>query len=285
MTYPFGLKNGGVICWLNSLLQALISSETFRKSIKESSDESVTIQQLRTFIQLFEDKEDISLSSTLILKALVSDLAKRKHKIDMGFGQQSSSEGLVLILDVISNTTHHCFDHIYEDSIECIQTGDTVSKIRSTNNIFYIFDEETLLEKGLRNFLLSHSTDLDSGFIPDDYKKEHQPDYTYRRHYTLRRMPNVVVIALNRYMTNGKQSKERNPEIKLPDTFTMPHVRKGEIVYKKIAEIDHIGRSTLGGHYVARAKRDDNSYLFNDEHVQLHRLETCPTTYLTFYEC
>lgn len=280
MDTPSGLKNNGVICWLNSVMQALLSSRIFCSSFGELSDESNTYREFRTLIKKINNKEDISMSSISILKALIYDLKRQQKSIDIGIGQQSSSEGLIQILDMLNNKDINSrFYHVYEDTVQCDQTGAVVSKVRSINNIFYIFDEETLLEKGLREFLLSHSSVLDEDFTPDN----HEEGNTYRRFYTLRRMPEIVVIALNRYLTNGREHKKRNPNIKLPNEFYMPHNKEGDIKYDKIAEVHHMG-GLNGGHYVSVAKRNNQTYLFNDEHVRQHTLETLTSTYLAFYE-
>lgn len=280
MDTPSGLRNSGVICWLNSLLQAMLSSRILCSSFEESSDESATHREFRTLIQKAIKKEDISLSSSSILRALITDLRRQQKSIDIAFGQQSSSEGLILILDMLNKKEiNDRFYHVYEDTIQCDQTGKVVSKVRSINNVFYIFDEETLLERGIRDFLLCHSNVLDEDFTPDD----HEPGHTYRRIYTLRRIPEIVVIALNRYMTNGRAHKKRNPKIKLPNEFSMPHNKEGDIKYTKIAEVHHLG-GLNGGHYMSVAKRGNQSYLFNDEQVTPRAMETVPTTYLTFYE-
>ena len=86
MDTPSGLKNNGVICWLNSVIQALLSSRIFCSSFGELSDESNTYQEFRTLIKKINNKEDISISSISILKALIYDLKRQQKSIDIGCG-------------------------------------------------------------------------------------------------------------------------------------------------------------------------------------------------------
>lgn len=282
MNNPSGLRNSGVTCWLNSLIQALLSSTIFCSTLSNTrNDESSTHEQFKLLIEMERSGNDISNISTVILRALVADLTRHRKKINMEFGQQSCSEGLILLLEMLGDSEiNKRFNHVQRNTIRCLETDKVVSSVRSVNNIFYIFDEESLLKLGLRTFLLNHSTVMGKEYIPDD----HQSGNTYERYYTLCRTPEIIIIALNRYMTDGKGYKNRNTQIKLPDEFTIPHKKSGEIIYNKIAEIDHFGGSTSGGHYVVRAKRNNESYLFNDEQVTPQCLGTSPNTYLTFYE-
>ena len=105
MDYPSGLQNTGVICWLNSVLQSLLSCKHFLNYIKTHKDLNInnTYNNLVEICESIEKSDDILGKSSLFLNALVNDLRINQKKIDIGFGQQSSSEGLILILDQIND--------------------------------------------------------------------------------------------------------------------------------------------------------------------------------------
>ena len=281
-----GFNNTGIICWFNSLLQALISDQYFiniLKNINDKNNPSNTLKELNNLIDKIDNNENIKDSSLQILRAIIVDLKNRKRNFDIGNSQQSSSEGLVLLLDMINNNQiDKLFNHHYEVVLKCDNNNEIISKERLTNNIFYLFDEKQLLERGLRNYIISHNDVLEENMIPESYKKKHVSKNKYSRTYKLKYIPYIVIFALNRYFTDGKRYIQRNDSIKLPDTFTLPSFNKKEILYKKISEIDHVG-SLNGGHYVSRCLRNDKIYLFNDINVSLSKLETLPSTYLTFY--
>ena len=286
MDYPSGLRNIGAICWLNSLLQSLLTCKHFFDYIRTHKDihKNNTYKSLVEICESIEKSDDILDKSSYFLKAFISDLKSNKKEIDIGFGYQCSSEGLILILDQINSPKiNSLFTHSYEIELVCNESGKSLSKRRANDTIFYIFDEESLQKKGLRDYLLSHESELEKEFIPEDWKNEHQPHYTYKRVAQLKRISEIVVIALNRYMTTGLKSLPRNAAIKLPNTFTIDSNKQIAMHYKKIAEIDHLG-SLRGGHYISRCVRDKDVYLLNDSSYKKFQLETLPSTYLTWYE-
>ena len=278
MSKPSGFNNTGVICWFNSLLQSLISCHKFVeyfKGQKIKEENSCIHNELINLIIKIEENEDIKNMSSILLNALVKDLQNKNKKIDLGFGQQASDEGFIFLLDIINKKKlEKIFEHVYEEVIICKETDKVVSRKRSYNNIFNVFDEENLIKNGLNEYILQNEeSDL------KDYGKEN----TYRRLYILRRISPIIIIALNRFNTDGKNFKPRNAKIKLPDYLEFPHINGTIMKYKKISEIDHTG-SLSGGHYVSRCLRNDNVYLFNDINVSNCHLETLQSTFLTFYE-
>ena len=287
---PSGFVNTGVICWLNSLLQALIANKHFTDILKveykkDKNISSCTHKELYNLLKKIDIIENIEKSSILVLNGVITDLQNKKRKIDLGFGQQSSSEGLTLILEMLNNKKiDNKFNHSYEVTLQCDNNNEIISKTRTTNNIFYLFDEKSLIKDKLMQFLLYHISELEENTIPHDYREKHIKGNRYSRIFRLKYIPHIVIISLNRYFTVGKNKHhQRNPNIKLPNDFSMPGINGKSILYKKISEIDHLG-SLEGGHYISRClKDDDNVYLFNDSHVKLSKFGTLPSTYLTFY--
>lgn len=286
MKHITGFNNTQVLCWLNSLIQSLLSFDsTYNFFIKNKTTDSSShiSRQLTTLFKQLDELEDVSGMSTDLLNSLVRDLKKNNRKIDLSSGQQSSSEGLILILEIINNKElDRLFNHVYEIVIVCNQTNKIVSKKRDTGNVFYLwqFNESQLLDTPLEDVILYHIDECDDSYKPD---KNHKEGYTYKKITKLRRIPQIVVIALNRYMTDGKKYVPRNQQIKLPYEFKIPSNKDEDMIYRKKAEIDHLG-SLNGGHYVCRAERDKKTYLFNDSSYKLHEFGTLPSTYLTFYE-
>ena len=76
MDYPSGLQNTGVICWLNSVLQSLLSCKHFLNYIKTHKDLNInnTYKNLVEICESIEKSDDILGKSSLFLNALVNDL-------------------------------------------------------------------------------------------------------------------------------------------------------------------------------------------------------------------
>lgn len=258
MANPHGLKNyTGACCWWNSLLQALLSCRHFVKGIIEPEDHTPPSPIVQGFQRLIENPT----TSYELLRLMPRSLLH---------GQQSPSEGLTYLLDNIkSEYINDLFNHHYLQTIKVKDTGEEISSQKESNNFFAEFNELELLTKGLLQSI--------------SRKTQTIPDYKYKNNqlceqtWVLKKIPPIVVVLLNRYKANRST-------INLPETFQIKHISKGAVTYKKVACIDHFG-SLHGGHYIARCRRAQSIYLFNDEAVSpLNDLATNTNTYITFYE-
>ena len=281
-----GLNNTGVLCWFNSLLQGLFSCKYFVSIIENIDGEAnPLVSDLQKIIKVMEAGNTKACDSCYALRSLLQQLKEKEgdRYNSLSSAQQSASEGFTLLLDYIdSKPLNIAFMHKYEERIVCIQTGEIESKKDGFNNQFMVFDETELQKSGLADYIKYHEHDL------HDYKSEKRntnPAHKYKRVYALKYLPKVVVLLLNRYYTDGHgRHRPRNPNISLPAEFEMPSVLfNGAMVYKKVAEVDHLG-GLGGGHYISKVMRGGEAYLCNDSITTDYRLGTSPNTYITFCE-
>jgi ubiquitin C-terminal hydrolase len=278
MEQVVGFNNTGVICWFNSLLQSLLSSTYFVKTIMLIQSDNEIVKSIQDLIREIDNKSRSVYESSTILRALLRELQTKDSKRFREFatGQQSASEGFTLLFDLLDiKSINTIFTHKYEERVVAQSDPNGVeSKVVGYNNQFMVFDEAELKSKGLSEYLKYHEHPL------DEYKSERvdaDPNEKYNRRYILRFLPKVLVILLNRY-------HKRDRDISLPAEIQMPSCQfNGFMIYKKIAEIDHMG-SLSGGHYVAKVHRKGNEHLCNDNQIIDYRLSTSPNTYMTFYE-
>jgi len=274
-----GFNNTGVICWFNSLLQALLSSKYFVSVITNISDNKNRIViELKKLIQNIKVNNKVCDSVGVLQAFLIVLRHKDKNRFrEFASGQQSASEGMTLLIDCINcSELEQILTHKYEERVVSINTGKEEPNTRNIgyNNQFMVFNEKALKQFGLAEYIKCHEDLL------TDYRSERadaDPSDTYKRQYFLKYLPKVVVILLNKYT-------RRSTNISLPDSFDMPtSLFNGALRYKKIAEIDHSG-SLAGGHYVAKVVRGDKSYLCNDSTFVELSLGTSVNTYITIYE-
>lgn len=98
-----GFYNNGALCWMNSLLQALLSCEIFYKTVKDETE--ITTHTLELLHKMINSNSREQYSS-LILDALGKDLKNtqpKNYEIICSGAQQSASEGFVLLLDCIKS--------------------------------------------------------------------------------------------------------------------------------------------------------------------------------------
>ena len=278
MEQVVGFNNTGVICWFNSLLQCLLSSHYFVKIIMLTHSDNLIIKSLQDLIKSINERPQEVHNSSIILKSLLVILKDKDSNRfrEFAMGQQSASEGFTLLLDYIDNNSLSAlFTHRYEERVVWEKNLNKIeSKIIGNNNQFMIFDENELKKSGLSEYIKYHEHPL------DEYKSENpdtDPETKFKRLYVLRYLPKVVVMLLNRYY-------KRNRDISLPEEFKIPSCQfDGFMLYKKIAEIDHMG-SLNGGHYISKIIRNNKAYMCNDSTYVPYRLETTSNTYMTFYE-
>lgn len=251
---PFGLNNSGVTCYFNSLLQALVTCTSFIETLRNMENKN----------NLVRDILQISTSDNIL-----SHLRNRFKKF--GNSQESASEGLILLLELIDDPEiYKLFSHVYEERIVCMKCRKINSNNRDSAIHFEIFDEEKLLQDGLQKYLLEYYNKI------SDYDGicKFCGHTKFTRWYRLKYIPEIVICLLNRYTTRRS--------VTLPETFEISGI-SSPIKYKKISEINHSGNLN-GGHYVCVAVRNDgNVYEFNDSSVSPSSLGTKLSTYLTFY--
>lgn len=112
----FGQNNTGVICYLNSFLQMLAGCTAWNRAVLMHSDylrRTATGTAIVNFVTAYATQtpegpvareqvtDGIELLSAAVLRALVSDLAVRRPHVQFGGGQESASEALVHLLDMM----------------------------------------------------------------------------------------------------------------------------------------------------------------------------------------
>lgn len=292
----FGLNNTGVICYINSLLQMLVSCTAFIKVVlanKEYMAMTRTGKAMYDFVfaSLNPSNPPVQLLSQNVLSALVEDLKMRKPKVHFGAGQESASEALVLLLEMIEPTgvlttpasltttppttpLHHpisdVFRHRYICRIYCDNCKKTGPESVDTGVILQLFGSLPKDEAEFTKLIRSYGNPI------TECECEHCGSGTRLfRCYQLALIPEVVVCSFNIY-------GERPPDRYFPDKFSIPAKGGGSMSFKLVAQVEHSG-TLSGGHYVARGLRKNGIMSFNDLGTSPSTLSPSPNTYMAAY--
>ena len=309
----FGLTNTGVICHFNSLLQGLIGCSAVIQATLDNPEylsRTDTGQAFYKFVHAMI-KMDYSKGnhnvrvenySLTILKHLITDLRRRRPSFHYGPNQESASEGLVLLLDMMDdpnpisrvekdektgvetviyeeNPISRLFYHRYDASIHCKECKVCVSQKLDSAVQFNLFHYDTLKKKPcnpeeFRKILRSHVSYL------EDYQCERCGERAGGyRHYGLRMVPEILVCLFNIY----DDLKVRTAQY-FPTRISFPGITEGQqLIYRQVSQIEQSG-SCNGGHYIARSIRADGKvYQFNDNSVSPSFLSPNPNVYMIFY--
>lgn len=284
---PFGLINTGVICYMNSLLQALVSCTAFNRAVLENEE---YMHKTKIGTVLFEfiicatkNPKETGGFSQKIVTTLVEELKVRHPNMDYGRGQDCASEGFRLILELLNgpeiplndevsvNPVSKIFQSKYKTSISCEKCDHKLESMEYRNqHIIHKYDNLA------RDILIN----ID---IPADYKCDKCNEAgCSKRIVAITRIPEILVItdAVILACRMFHQPTTVNPT---PPGFVFNGLHD-IIKYTKIAQVEQSG-SLNSGHYISKGIRQNlETYLFNDQSVsKIDGLEPTPNTFLTFY--
>ena len=284
---PFGLINTGVICYMNSLLQALVSCTAFNKAILENED---YMHKTKIGTVLFEfivcatqNPKDTGGFSQKVVATLVEELRVRHPNIIYGRGQECASEGLSLLLELLngpeiplndstsSNPVSKLFCSKYKKVVGCEKCNHKNETIEYRNqHIIHKYDDLA------KDILMSVN-------ILADYKCDKCSESgCCKEVVAITRIPEILVIT-DAVILACRLFHQPTTINLTPPGFVFEGIN-GPIKYYKVAQVEQSG-SLDSGHYISKGIRKGlEAYLFNDQSVsKIDKLDPTPNTFLTFY--
>lgn len=263
---PVGLANTGAVCYLNSLIQSLVSLPVVVKAIRSTAAESCktsTSHALRALIdKMFGAEGALPLVGVLhetptIVEALNADLIRAKNT-PLGTGQACAEEALTLMLDQLPDRMSRPFVTATRCELFC---GGCLRRVSTTTDVTYVSffghinatATPPTTPAAFAEALRRH-TEVTEGYHCDGCRRE----TTGHRRYTLSMVSSVIIVQFHRF-TPALHAKRHY----VPDEFTLPAKKGGHRLFRRVAEVEHFGTPS-GGHYIARARRGARVVEFDD---------------------
>jgi uncharacterized UBP type Zn finger protein len=312
----FGLVNTGAICYFNSFLQVLAGCPSFTKAVLANSkylSQTKTGVALCLFVVHYSTQSpETSQMTSNILSALVADLAIRRQHVRFGSGQESASEVLLHLLDmlepsklpgdpVVENPITRLFLHRFRCDITCRACKKEVSKTTDYAVNFNLFHIDQMIRKPSTVAEFSRAIRIQVSLTEDyscalcpcptcgsttprtDEKCQNcggtnMAKSTATRVYSLSMIPEIVFCMFNLYGESTRIARY------FPDRLEFPASSGGVLNFRIVGQVEHAG-SLSGGHYWARGLRQDGDvYTLNDTGVYGgSKFESTPNTYIVVY--
>lgn len=300
---PFGLHNPGVLCWVNSLIQCMLSLPAFNKFLLDHKNKFIS-ERNALGLHLLELLRGVgSVGSVGSSERIAVELARKQY---LALGQQQDAhEGYQLLLNCIINDTHHDpIDiransleeqfHIRHDTIISCKNCKSKRVVQHENNagepptIFIDIpyrdphhgriDTQEKVQSYINNrseFREGHRCETCDAVNTKDER-------VIVTSTVLRRLSSVITVVFKnypQYTRTGSKLKHYFPQ-------ELEFNAKGNalLVYRPVAKIEHLG-SESGGHYFAVCERHSRQYKMNDSLTTPVDAVITPTenTYMVFY--
>jgi ubiquitin C-terminal hydrolase len=278
----FGIRNYGVTCYFNTLIQSILSCPVIRQTLVRVRDKyTVKCQVARALLSLWETPHMSASACDEILTCMFA----RNRRLE-GY-QQDISEAFLTILDILEciPEVYQLFQHKYNTQIYCTDCEAIVSSVNEFGTIFQIqpnlnggqsekfakIDPTYNRSQSLNNFLMKVNTCTDKDFkCPKCNHKGEKFKTTM-----LQMIPEILPILLKKY--------DEKTITDFPEFLEFPSVSSGtKLIYHLVAQSEHSG-TRHGGHYWAICRRSDGWYQFNDMSISPASFGPRSTSYMLWY--
>lgn len=293
---PSGLHNIGANCYLNALLQSLMSCTHFHNLLDKIKSNPITFKSSSPLVKAFVTglDNDPSFSSTVFhtYRAMLQNKSiKDKMKRNFGSSQEDSSELFHILMELTSDERFSSIFRIKtEMNIGCPDTREIISK-KIEDNLEMQLDvpngdysqkewEEYIMKKLTTDIeVMEPEYDKNTKKIIGGYRcNKCNKIHTVRKVTFITGLANIIVLSFKKF--------QMKKNIHFPQSLTFMSNTQGEevpITYDLVAIINHSGTMS-GGHYYADIKRGDKYYRANDSMVsEIGSLVPQSDSYMAFY--
>lgn len=290
-----GIPNLGNTCYLNSLLQCILSLTSIFEILDKNKDQIHVVKN--PFAQLLisfhkahmqKNHNDIRVIANNIRNYIMSKSNMRNDRIKLNSGQQGDmNEGLMLILDEFEMLPYvlRLFQNRQKIIIECKSCNKISSEKELDGRIFEVqsdlkteqsplfkdIDPNYNKTRTLKEFLMKQNSYVDKNYKCSQCGIKGEK---FKRTEIVM-APEIIPILFKKY--------KKKDNTQFPLELTIPNMENNILhLYKLVAQSEHSGNRN-GGHYWAVCSRSDGWKNLNDNSVSDSNPGSTFNTYMIFY--
>lgn len=286
---PSGFINKNSICWLNSILQLLLSLPALNDQIDEIVNGATRGTFLKLMNKLFNEPDKAE-HIVNIHKYFAKQPFKSKST-QLVIGQQECVvQAFDFIIDNFKNElVQKLFTTVYQMMFRCKNCHKEITVMRDIStwiNILQTDKQKIVDEESFQAYALNRISVLDEfkcNLCGADLKNITYVD-------RLKRVNEILIFNLDRF-----NDKTQDTVYYFPEKFFIPYSRdgkRGRLWYKLVAKIEHSG-SLNGGHYythclrsfVTNNKTYEKWYCIDDSYISEGTPEPSKNTFMIAYHC
>lgn len=258
-----GLRNTGVSCHMNALMQMLVTSERLRGVVAAMQADTRLARAVKKFV---DDYENGSPDASEVLRELKTDT--------YGSGQESVTEGFVLMMERLG-ALRVLFEQVSVVKVHCLGCGASTGGQRDKTLQFNTFGLDAL--KKYPDTPAAFAAAVACGVAKVDGFRcgECGARGGSAAVHRMVRAPPLFLVVHNKYT----EKKARY----CPSRFELPAAGGGVLGYERVAQVEHSG-GLHGGHYWARVARSEGVVVVNDEAVASAQFADGDSVYAVLYE-
>lgn len=287
---PFGLYNNNIICYFNSLLQALYGCTSLTEYLINNKNKFNNNTFVKLYIEIIEqyiinnsNENNVDKNNLMLFNEFLN-LLKEKN-IKFGYNQEDAGELLILLLEIINDKhIYNLFYHKYNCNIYCKNCKNNTS---IANDISIQFEMDNLsINENYLSYKIDNNLHNLNKYIRNNYsdiKSYECIKCKTNNNIKINRLsliPTIIVINFNKYMNKI--------DINYPqELFFINKSINKKYFYKLVSSIHHSGNMNYGHYYTKSIRKinsnNSNIYLINDTSYDISNFKPDNLTYILFY--
>jgi len=302
-----GIKNSGNTCYISTALQCLYQIEDLREFLlsgeyknhlnktspadgeiaeltaeifqkMKNLERNISIEDLKDAVAEFsgmfedDDQEDAEEFLLTLIDGLHLDLEKSSGFVESANVPKSSEEAWEQYISEENSFLTSLFVGQAESTLSCLACQESTKNWESFWNISLPISGSSSIEECIEKFQKCETlTGEDQPFCESCQKK---CDMTKSLRIT--KIPKTLLLHLKRFSSKSKDSSLIKFPVDRPLSL-------GSSEFKLSSVINHQGKSTSSGHYLATVHHNDNWFSISDEKVSNNEKVESADAYVLFY--